>query len=39
LTAPAYLFDPGPHAAFCPPTGIDKWETVRELAAGFGFFI
>ena len=38
LTAPAYLFDPGPHAEFCPPTGIDKWETIRELAGGLGFF-
>ena len=36
--APAYLFDPGPYAAFCPPTGVDKWERIRELAAFFGFF-
>jgi phospholipase C len=38
LAAPAYLFDPGPYAAFCPPTEFDKWETIRELASSLGFF-
>jgi phospholipase C len=37
LTAPSYLFDSGPHAAFCPPAEPDKWETIREIAASFGF--
>ena len=38
LSAPSYLFDPGPYATFCPPAEPDKWETIRQLAASFGFF-
>lgn len=38
LAAPSYLFDPGPYAVFCPPAEPDKWETIRAMAAAFGFF-
>jgi len=31
------MFDPGPYAVFCPPAEPDKWERIREIAAGFGF--
>jgi phospholipase C len=38
LTAPSYVFDPGPYASFCPPSELDKWDTIRALAASLGFF-
>ena len=38
LAAPAYLFDPGPHAEFCL-AGPDKWERLRAMAEAIGFFV
>ena len=38
LTAPSYLFPPGPYASVCQPSVSDKWEVIRALAAAFGFF-
>ena len=38
LSAPPYLFNPGPYGSFCAPSEPDKWETIRNLAASAGFF-
>jgi phospholipase C len=38
LAAPLYPMDPGPHATFCAPFEADKWQTIKQMAASFGFF-
>jgi phospholipase C len=38
LTAPSYLFPPGPYGGFCPPVAPDKWETLLEMLKTMRFF-
>jgi phospholipase C len=38
LFAPAYAVEPPPPPTLCEPFEADKWETVRNIAALYGFF-
>jgi phospholipase C len=38
LAASAHVVDPAPAPTLCAPFEADKWETMRNIAALYGFF-
>jgi phospholipase C len=38
LAAPAYVVDPTPWPTLCVPSAADKWATLSNIAALYGFF-